>query len=152
MSQRLWLVCLLVLAGCGSESFDPGNVSLTGVWLFSSETDPNAIPPGSGVTSNHCSMRNVPVTLESTDDATMWVGRMEDGGTLQCDVNGDVGNPTPYNPSLFLQVTKTGGELTIGLPNGVVVYTGDLDAANRMSGSVTGELDGRVGTWSAVRD
>jgi hypothetical protein len=97
-------------------------------------------------------MRNVPVTLEATDTPTQWVGRMEDGGTLQCELNGDMGAPTPYNPGLFLMVTKTGATLSIGLPNGIVVYTGELTATNRMSGTVTGELDGQVGTWTAIRN
>ena len=147
------LLIMLMLAGCGgSESFQPEGVSLAGTWLISSETDPGAIPPGSGVTSNSCSMRNVPVTLEATDDPTLWVGRMEDGGTLECEVNGESPGPSPYNPSLFLMVTKTGGALSIGLPNGLVVYTGELVAVNQMSGTVTGELDGRVGTWTASRE
>ena len=59
---------------------------------------------------------------------------------------------TPYNPGLFLQVTKTDGDLSIGLPNGMVVYTGKLVAGNRMSGTVTGELDGQVGTWTGIRN
>jgi hypothetical protein len=144
------LLILLALAGCGGDSFNPEGVGLAGTWLLSDETEINAIPPGSPVTSNSCTMRDVPVTLESTTDTSVWVGRTEDGGTLQCEVNGDMGDPSPYNPDLFLQFTKTGGEVTVGLPNGVVVYTGSLVAANRMSGTVTGELNGRVGTWSAL--
>ena len=75
------------------------------------------------------------MTLAATDTPTLWVGRMEDGGTLQCEVNGDTAAIRPYNPSLVLMVTKTGGALSIGLPNGIVVYTGELVAANRMSGT-----------------
>ena len=146
------MMAVLVLGGCGSDTFAPDGVSLSGTWLISSETTINAIPPGTGVTSNTCVMRNVPVTLEATDTPTLWVGRTEDGGTLQCEVNGETAAPTPYNPSLFLMITKTGGTLSIGLPNGIVVYTGELAAANRMSGTVTGELDGRVGTWTGTRN
>lgn len=154
MSRRTWWLALLLLSGCGGggESFDPSSVSLSGSWLLSNQTDINAIPPGSGVTSNSCTMRNVPVPLEATSDPAMWVGRTQDGGTLQCEVNGVTAPATPYNPNLFLQVTKTGRDLSEGLPNGLVVYTGKLVAENRMSGTVTGELDGRIGTWSASRN
>ncbi len=153
MNRRTLVLTMLILAGCGgSETFAPEGVSLAGTWLITSETEINAIPPESDITSNSCTMRNVPVTLEATDTPTLWVGRMEDGGTLQCELNGDTAAPTPYNPNLFLMVTKTGGTLSIGLPNGVVVYTGELVAANRMSGTATGELDGRVGTWTGIRN
>jgi hypothetical protein len=143
---------VLMLVGCSGESFDPGTAALTGAWLLSSETTVNAVPGGGGVTSNGCTMRNVPVTLEATSTPTLWVGATEDGGTLQCELNGEVGAAVPYNPGLFLQVTKTGGDLSIGLPNGLVVYTGKLLADDRMTGTVTGELDGQVGTWTARRN
>jgi hypothetical protein len=152
MSRRTWWLAVFMLGGCGGESFDPSGVSLSGSWLISNETDINAIPPGSGITSNTCTVRNMPVTLEATDDPALWVGRIEDGGTIQCELNGEMAPATPYNPNLFLQVTKTGGGLSVGLPNGIVVYTGMLVADNRMSGTITGELDGRVGTWSARRN
>jgi hypothetical protein len=97
-------------------------------------------------------MRNVPVTLEATDTPTLWVGQTEDGGTLQCEVNGDTLPPGPYNPNLFFMVTKNGGAISIALPNGLAIYTGDLVAANRMLGTVTGELQGRVGTWTGIRN
>lgn len=153
MNRLTVLLTMLTITGCGgNESFEPADVSLSGTWLISSQTMINATPPGTGVTSNSCIMRNVPVTLEATDTPTLWVGRMEDGGTLQCEVNGDTSEPTPYSPNLFLMVSKTGAALSIGLPDGVVVYTGELIAADRMSGTVTGELDGRVGTWTGIRN
>jgi hypothetical protein len=151
LSGRILLLAGLLLPACSGESFEPEGVSLSGTWLLSSETEVEAIPPGSGVTSNSCSMHNVPVTLEATDDPNLWVGQTGDGGTLQCELNGDVGDPVPYNPLQFLLVTKTGGELSLGLNNGTTVYTGELVRANRMSGAVTGDLDGRVGTWTGVR-
>ena len=151
MRRQVWWVAAFMLSGCGSDSFDPSNASLSGSWLLSDETTVNAIPGGSGITSNSCIMRDVPVTLEPTDTPALWVGQTEDGGTLQCELNGQVGEVTPHNPGLFLLVTKTGGDVAIGLSNGVVVYTGTLVAANRMSGSVTGELNGRVGSWTARR-
>lgn len=151
MNRPTILLAVLILAGCGgSEGFEPEAVSLAGTWLISSETDPIALLPG--ITSNSCSMRNVPVNLEVTDTPTLWVGQTEDGGTLQCEVNGVPAAPGPYNPNLFLMVTKTGGAISIALPNGLAIYTGELVAANRMLGTVTGELQGRVGTWTGIRD
>jgi hypothetical protein len=139
----------LLIVACDSKPFDPSTVSLDGTWILSSTTD---LQPGPlGNVTNRCEMRNLPVILESTSTAGLWIGETQDGGTRQCEVNGNLGPVNPYNPHWFLRFTKTGGNVEVDLGGTEVLYTGRLESSGQISGEVTGQVDGRVGTWTGRR-
>ena len=151
MSPRLLLLpvaAALLLAGCGSERFDPTTVSLTGTWKLDEVTDP--APPVEGP---RCLIEDVPLNLEEIEGGE-WIGQSQPGGTWRCQQpGGSFGPATPYDPEYILLVRKNGERITAtSATSGLLAYTGRLTGADAMSGDVSPETAGRQGTWSAQRE
>jgi hypothetical protein len=151
MLPRLLLppaVTAFLLAGCGSERFDPTTVSLTGIWKLDEVTDP--APPNEGP---RCRLEDVPLNFEEIEGGE-WIGFSQPGGTRRCQQpGGPFGPATPYDPEYTLLVRKNGERITAtSVTSGLLVYTGRLTGADAMSGDVSPESDGRQGTWSAQRE
>jgi hypothetical protein len=142
------VVAAYLVAGCGSERFDPTTVSLTGTWKLAEVTDP--APPVEG---SRCFVQDVPLNLEEIEGGE-WIGFSQPGGTRRCQQpGGSFGPPTSYDPEYILVVRKNGERITaISATSGLLVYTGRLTGADVMSGDVSPETGGRQGTWSAQRE
>jgi hypothetical protein len=101
------VVAAYLVAGCGSERFDPTTVSLTGTWKLAEVTDP--APPVEG---SRCFVQDVPLNLEEIEGGE-WIGFSQPGGTRRCQQpGGSFGPPTSYDPEYILVVRKNGERIT----------------------------------------
>jgi hypothetical protein len=145
-----WAVAAL-LVGCESEiPFDPEGVELQGVWLVSDVTQPiGGTTPQGG--TNQCRLTDVPMTVTASTTPNTWTASQEEGGTIQCELDGVWGPAVTPTERLFFVVTRTGGEVRWIVSGRFCYYVGSLTNENRMGGAVDPEGYGREGTWSARR-
>jgi hypothetical protein len=143
-------VALLGVGGCaGKDAFNPHAAQVLGVWRVNVDDQPGPGAPSGLV--NPCRIRGAPLEVLLAGVDTMAIG--QPGGTLQCELNGTWGMPTPYTLFIMTVSYDVGtGQIELRQQNGDLVFTGRVRAANQMEGAIDpGGWGGRVGTWSAQR-
>lgn len=153
MRVRFVLPCIafafVACSDSGPEAIDPSAVNLADDWILSDIHRPVGGTTSGGIT-NECHIDNVPVAITATDTPGLFRAEMLEGGTQQCEINGEE-QPPESPPLLVFFVEQQGLNVIWHQLNNEPYYIGTLSDGDRMSGTIDQEGGGKEGTWTANR-